>query len=133
MDRPGVARVDLIDRGVERLSEHVVHVTQDPLPDRHRDRLPEVGDRGAADHPVGRLQRDRAHDRVPEVLSHLAGDRGRLVADRDVDRQRVVQLRELVRRELHVHHRTDHARYPARGGLVPVVAHRCLLTPRMPA
>ncbi len=108
VDRPAVARVDLGGVRVERLADHVVDVAEDALAHRHADRRPRVLHRRAADEAVGGLQGDRADDRVADVLRDLARDRGRLGLQREVDRERRVDLGQLRRRELHVHHRADH-------------------------
>ena len=47
------------------------------------------------------------------MLRDLAGDRRRQLVDRDVDRQGGVDLGQLARRELHVHHRSDHPDHTA--------------------
>ncbi len=127
VDRPPVGRVDVVGRGVERLAEHVVHVTEHALAHRNADRRPGVLDGGAADHAVGRLERDRSHHPVADVLGHLAGDHARLALELNVDRERGVDHGHRVRRELGVHDRPDHPDHPVR----PKASRQPSLTPPM--
>jgi hypothetical protein len=113
MDRPPLRRVDVRDVGVQGLAEHVVDVAEHPLAHGHGDRRARVDHRGAPDQPVGRLEGDRPDLGVADVLRDLAGDRGGQLVDRDVDRQRGVDLGELVRWELYVHDRSDHPDHTA--------------------
>src|SRR5919204_6090330 len=113
VDRPPVGRLDARGFGVQWLTEHVVHVPEHALADGHGDGTARVRDRCSADEPVGRPERDRAHDSIADVLRDLARDRLGLVAERHVDRERGVDLWEPVRRELDVHHRADHAHDPS--------------------
>ena len=87
--------------------------------DRHLDRRAGIGHLGAPDQAVGGLHRDRAHDVVADVLLDLERQRPGLVLKHDVHVQRVVDLRQVLGRELDVH---DGAGDPghtagARGGL----------------
>jgi hypothetical protein len=113
VDRPPVGGLDARGFGIQRLTEHVVYVPENALADGHGDRAARVRDRCSADEPVGRPERDRAHDSVADVLRDLARDRLGLVAERHVDGERGVDLWEPVRGELDVYHRTDHAYDPS--------------------
>ena len=95
--------VDALDLvRVERLSQHVEHVTEHGVADGNGDAPPEVAHRGAPHQAVGLLHADAAHPAVADLLGHLGRDlRGRaLQVDRELDG--VVDLGQCVRRELHV-------------------------------
>ncbi len=118
VDRPAVARVDLGGVRVQWFPDHVVDVPQDALAHRDADRCPRVHHRRTSDETVGRLQGDRADDRVADVLGDLARDRGGLGLQRQVHGERRVDLGQLRRWELHVHHRSDHPDHAPLGVLL---------------
>jgi peptide chain release factor 1 len=106
VDRPRLAGHEV--RVVQAAAERVEHVPLDLVADRHLDRVAGVGGGGAADEPVGRLHRDRPHRVVADVLGDLQGEllvERVVLAQLDVDVQRVVQLRQLAPAELDVHDR----------------------------
>jgi hypothetical protein len=108
MDRP--AQRVLRDRRalVHRLAEHVQDAAERRRTDRHRDRAAGVADFHAAHHRVGGGHGDGAHLVAADVLLHLGDDAD--VAARvglRVDLERVVQLGEVLRLELHVEHGPD--------------------------
>ena len=92
---------------VDRVAGHVEHSAHHPVADRHRDRPAAVGDAVATLEPFGSGHRDRAHPAVAEVLLHFQRQRHRLVLNRVVALQRVVNRRQRVGK-LDVDHRTDH-------------------------
>ena len=96
---------------VERLAEHVEEAAQRLRPDRHRDRRAGIDDDGAAAQSVGRVHRQAAHPVVSQVLLDLGDDRAAIGGDLDG----VEQGRQIAGRELDVHDRPDHLRYPAPG------------------
>ena len=67
----------------KHIADHVEHAALGDLADGHRDRRPGVAHFLAAHQTVGRVQPDRAHQVVAEVLGDLHGDLVRVVADRD--------------------------------------------------
>jgi hypothetical protein len=101
VDAPQVAG-DLQVGLVEAVAQRVEDVALDLVADRHGDRTAEVGDLLAADQAVGGLHRDGAHQVVAQVLGDLQGERLREVTERHLDGQGVVQLGNLVARELDV-------------------------------
>ena len=77
-------------------AEHVHDAAERAGPDRHRDRLAGVGHCEAALQSFARTHGDGAHDAVAELLLHF---------EREVDvfeLQRVIDLGDLIARELHV-------------------------------
>jgi peptide chain release factor 1 len=124
VDRPALGDLQgLALAEVEHLTGHVEHVALGHVADRHRDRRAGVGDLRATDQAVGGLQGDGAHERVAEVLRDLEGHgEGALALPLarhvDLDGERVVDLRDLVRGELDVHDGPDHAGDAAHAGLV---------------
>ena len=82
---------------VDRLADHVPDPAEGRVADRDRDRRAGVDDVDAAREAVGRVHRDRADAIVAEVLLHLRDQRpAAAVAGRHLDRERVVDLRQLV-------------------------------------
>ena len=85
---------------VDRLADHVPDPAQGRVADGDGDRRAGVDDVDAAREAVGRLHRDRADAIVAEVLLHLRDQRpAAAVAGRHLDRERVVDLRQLVRED----------------------------------
>ena len=98
--------------------------------DRYLDGRAGVDHLGAAHHAVGGLHRDGTHDVVADVLLDFQRQRPRRVGvDRDIDVQREVDLRHLIRRELHVYDGADDPRDAAGAG-DGVAALGCLLIGR---
>ena len=89
-------------RDVERLADHVPHVAERAVADRHLDAVAGVAHDGAAGETVGRLQADRTHAALADLLGDLGGDGDGLAFELDVHLERVVDLRQRVGRELDV-------------------------------
>src|SRR5690606_38946738 len=104
-DLDGLARL-----GVQHVAGHVEHVALGDVADGNRDRPARVAHLLAADHAVGRLERDGAHEVVAEVLRDLERDLGRRLADGDRRLERVVDVGDRVVRELDVDDGTGDAR-----------------------
>src|SRR5205085_3488200 len=103
VDLPPVLDVrDLVRRDVERLADHVPHVPERSLADRHPDAVTGVANRRATLQPVGRLQADRADTTLADLLCHLRGHRDLRAFELDVHLERGVDLRERFGRELDV-------------------------------
>ena len=64
---------DRLAAGVEGLADHVEHVAEHAVADRHLDAVAEVAHDGAAAQAVGLLQADDPHP----VVTDLLGDLGR--------------------------------------------------------
>jgi hypothetical protein len=75
----------------------VEHVPLGHVADGHADGRTGVGDLGAAHQAVGRLQRDRTHHVVADVLGNLQGERLGQLAELDAGGERVVEVRDAVR------------------------------------
>jgi len=110
VDRPPLGDVQGGGGHVERLPEGVEHVPLGDITDRHLDRRAGVGHLGAAHQAVRGLHGDRAHEIVAQVLLHLQRQQPRVVADRHLGVQRVVDFRHLVRGEFDVHDGADDPR-----------------------
>ena len=95
-----VDRADVV--GVERAAEHVEHVAEHGVADRHGDAPSGVAHDGAADEPVGRLHAHAAHPSLADLLGDLGGDGQVLAVELDVHLDGVVDLGQGVGRELHV-------------------------------
>ncbi len=108
MDRPPFGRGRDRRTLVHRLAQDVEDAPERRVADGDRDRLALVHDFHPPHHPVGGAHRDRPHLVATDVLFDFEGDvhRGRAVP-RIVHAQRVVELGQLLRLELHVDHRTD--------------------------
>ena len=91
---------------VERLAEHVEHVAEHAVADRHRDAAAGVAHERAALETVGRAHADDADPAVADLLGDLGGDRDRLAVELDVELERGVDLGQRVGRELDVDHRS---------------------------
>src|SRR5699024_10201309 len=102
---------------VERLTGDVEDLALGDVAHGHGDGGTGVAHLAAADQADGGLQCDRAHQVVAQVLGGLQGDLGLLAAEIDRGLQRVVHLRNRVRRELDVQHGPDHAGNPAHARL----------------
>ncbi len=96
VDRPALDAVRNRPGLVDRISDHVPEASERRAADGDGDRAARVHAGGAAGQAVGRVHRDRADAVVAEVLLHLRDERARLVAVRDLDLERGVDLRELV-------------------------------------
>ena len=67
--------LDLADVvGVEGLAQHVEHVAEHGVADRHPQAVAEVAHLGAPGEAVGRLQADAADPAVADLLGDLGGD-----------------------------------------------------------
>ena len=137
VDRPVRGCLDRLV-GIDRLAEHVENAPECPFADRNRDRGPGVGHRRAAHETVGRTHREAAHLVVAQFVLHferqVAGlhrgaaqfnlsffafrvlgvqlrdpvaSGGRLDTT-DVNRQRIVNIRQRLRRELDVNDVAEH-------------------------
>jgi peptide chain release factor 1 len=130
VDRPPLLDVQRREGHVERLTQSVEHVALGDVADRYLDGRAGVDHLGAAHHAIGGLHRDGTHDVVADVLLNFQRQRPRRVGvDRDIDVQRVVDLRQLIRRELHVYDGADNPRDAAGAG-DGVAALGCLLIGR---
>ena len=87
---------------VERLADHVEHVAEHAVADRHGDAVAGVAHDRAALEAVGRLQADGAHAAVADLLRDLGGDGDRLALELGVHLDREVDLGQRVGRELDV-------------------------------
>ena len=122
VDGPALGDLDGLALGeVEDLADDVEDLALGDVTDGHRDRQARVAHLRAADEAVGGLEGDGAHERVPEVLLDLERHREGALAlalrrHVDVDLEGVVDLRDLVRRELDVHDGPDDPRDPADAG-----------------
>ena len=96
-------------RLVEAVTEGVEDVALDDVADRHGNWLSGVDDLGTSDEAVGRCHGHGTDKVVTEVLSDLEGDGLCNSFELDVDVQCVVQGRQCLTWELHVHNRTDDA------------------------
>jgi len=65
---------ELVGGDVERLPEHVEHVAEDAVPDRHLQAVTQVAHLRAAAKAVGGLHADRAHPVVADLLGDLGDD-----------------------------------------------------------
>ena len=92
---------------VERLADHVPHVTERSVADRHLDAVTEVAHGGAALQTVGGLQADGAAAAFADLLRDLGGDGDLLALELDVHLEREVDLRQRVGRELDVDDGTE--------------------------
>jgi hypothetical protein len=130
VDRPALGDLDLLAGSrVQHLTDDVEHLALGDVADRHRDRVTAVAHLLAADETVGRLERDRTHEVVAEVLGDLEGERHRLAGKGDLGLQRVVDLGDRVVRELDVDDRAGDAgdASDSAGGLGRATAARVLL------
>ena len=98
--------LELIGRGVERLADHVEHVAEHAVADRHLDAVPEVADDRAAPQTVGRLHADGPAPTLADLLRDLGDDRDRLTLELGVHLEREVDLGQRVGRELDVDDRS---------------------------
>ena len=103
VDLPAVVDAgDLAQLDVERLADHVPHVAERAVADRHLDAATGVAHDGAALQTVGGLHADDADAAVADLLRDLGGDGDRLALELDVHLERVVDLGQRVGRELDV-------------------------------
>ena len=80
--------VSSLSLDVERLADHVQHVAERAVADRHRDAVADVAHDRAALQAVGRLQADGAHAAFADLLRDLGGDGDRLALELDVHLER---------------------------------------------
>ena len=100
VDRPPLACPPARLLLVDRLADHVPDPAERRVADGDRDRRARVDDVDAAREPVRRVHRDGADAIVAEVLLHLRDQRpAATVAGRHLDRERVVDPRQLVRED----------------------------------
>ena len=59
---------------VQNVAGHVEDMSLGDITNRHRNRRAGIGDDCTAHHAVGRLEGDRTHEVVTQVLSDLKGD-----------------------------------------------------------
>jgi len=97
-------RADVV--GVERLADHVKDVTEHGVADGHGDATTGLAHDGTTNETVGGLHAHAPHATLADLLGDLSGDRDRDAVEQDVHFDRVVDLGQRVRWELHVHHRT---------------------------
>ena len=115
VDRPTLLDVQgLALFEVEDVAGHVEHVALGDVTDGDGDRRTGIRDGRATNEAVGRLQRDRTHEVIAQVLGNLKRHReGRLTltltSKVHLDGQRVVQRRDAVRGKLNVDDRADDA------------------------
>src|SRR5262249_7707635 len=108
MDVPAVCDVRHLRLGnIERLADHVPHVPERAVADRHLQTMTEVAHNSAALQPVGRLEADRATAALADLLRDFGGNGDRLALELDVHRYRGVDLGQPVRRELDVDDGTE--------------------------
>ena len=112
MDRPPLdwLVVGACDRTllVDRLAEDIENPAQRRLADGHRDGAPRVHDIHAPLHAVGRAHRHGANLGAADVLLHLGNQVDLAARFGLADKaQRVVDLRQMPRVELHVQHGSD--------------------------
>ena len=94
--------VSSLSRDVERLADHVEHVTEHAVAHRHRDAVAEVAHHRAAAEPVGGLEADGPHAAVADLLRDLGGDRDLGAFELGVHLDGHVDLGQAVGRELDV-------------------------------
>ena len=105
MNLPAVLnRSDVV--GVEGLTNHVEDVTKDGVTDRHGNTATGLAHHGATNETVGRLHADATDAAFTDLLGHFGRDVNRHTVDNDFHLDGVVDLRQRVRREFNVHHRT---------------------------
>ena len=92
----------LVGGDVERLPEHVEHVAEDAVPDRHLQAVTEVAHLRAPAETVGGLHADGPHPVVADLLGDLGDDANGLALELDLHLDGVVDLRQSVGRELDV-------------------------------
>src|SRR4051812_8206462 len=93
---------------VEALAERVVDVALDLVAHRHGDRLAGVGDLGAPNQAVLRLERDGADEVVTQVAGDLEGHRLPELLELDFDLESAELVGHGTARELDVDDRTGH-------------------------
>jgi hypothetical protein len=98
---------------VERLADHVGHVAQHPVADRHGQAGPQVAHRRAPREPVGGPQADGTHPGLADLLGNLGRHGDVLAIDGDGHVQRGVDGGHGVGRELDVDHRAGDGDDPA--------------------
>ena len=82
---------------VERLTDHVEHVTEDSVAHGHGDASSGLANDGPANESVGGLHAHAAHATLADLLGDLGGDRNRHAVKDDVHLDRVVDLGQRVR------------------------------------
>ena len=95
---------------VDRIAQQVEHAAQRSLADGDRNGRAGVGHVHAADHAVGRAERDAAHAAAPQMLLHLAGEPELHAFDGRVDRYGIVDFGKPVFGKLDVKRRADDLR-----------------------
>ncbi len=86
---------------VDGRAQHVHDATQRRLAHRHGDGVAGIGHHDAAAQAVGRTQRNSTHHAIAQLLLNFQRQCGA------IELQRVIDLRHLVARKLHVHHGAD--------------------------
>ena len=127
MDRPALVGLDLLVVAVDRLAEQVEDSPERPLTHGHGDGSAGVVDGRAAREAVGGVHRHRAHAVVTKVLLNLEHEPAlaRLhllvlgLLHVELDLERVVDLRQVIRRERHL---DDHPLHLLHAAEVRVVA-----------
>jgi hypothetical protein len=92
---------------INRLAQHIQNSSQRGLSDRSGDGTAGVPDLHAARDTVGAAHRNRANLVLADVLLHFSRQPYSYGAARILDLYRVVDLRQVLRLELYVEHRTD--------------------------
>ena len=121
VDRISGCRVDW-PRLVDRLADHIEDAAERLRADRDGDRTAHILHRRAAAETVGGAHGDGAHRVVAEVRLRLQGEDAAVIPGH---LERVVDLRQHVRRELHVDHRAGDLQDGAgrSTSLVPIRGH----------
>ncbi|AFJ34310.1 cellobiose phosphorylase [Mycobacterium sp. H4Y] len=114
VNRP-VLEVFSVARLVEAVPQGVEDVALDLLADGHRDGTTRVGHLDPTHQAVGGLQRDGAHQVVPEVLGDLEREGLRQFLERDLRVERVEQFRHGTAGELDVDDGPGDPYHPAAG------------------
>ena len=109
VDRPVLVGL-YVTEAVQRLAEGVEQPAEDGLADGHCDRESGVGCLSATAETVGRVHGERAHPVVPKVLLDF---KDQLLAVGHVQFERVVDLRQALRRKLDVDDCADYLDYVA--------------------
>ena len=98
---------------VDRIAQQIEHAAQRCLADGHRHRTAGVDHFHAANHAVGTGQSDAPHAAAAQVLLHFAGEVNFGPLHVGIDRDGVIDLRQMVFGKLHVERGADDLRHLA--------------------
>ena len=98
---------------IERLADHVPHVTKGDVADRNLNAVAGVLHWRTAGQAVGGLERNGPNPALTDLLGHLGHDLGGHTVELDLEGDGVVDLRQCVHGELDVDHRTCDGNNPA--------------------